>query len=423
MASKSPFSDKQAEFLKTPLADFNILWGTTGSGKSYITNVFWYYFICELVPKNTLLFMSGYSNETLYDNVIRELLKLDEQDGKLDFKSKQGGERLYVAEKNIELACIGANSERAQGRVQGKNAYAWLGDEITKQPKSFVEMALSRLRWEIDGKMKVMPCIWTLNADSPSHYIKTDYIDKSDNECIRTWVFTFEDNPLIDEKYVEEQKKRFSGVFYERMIMNRWTMAEGAVYDNFSRDICVDHIDENRIQEWYIAIDWGYENPLAMLLVGRDGDGVYYVVDEFYERHRLIDKDLIQSIANKGWMSKKITGAIGDPSRPDYLRQIQELTSWNVSAANNDVIEGIQEVQKKLIKRGNGEYGLYISNNCQNVIKEFEQYVWKKGRDGIGKDEPEKTNDHAMDALRYVIYTTRQVFNFKDAEFSVKKNK
>jgi hypothetical protein len=32
----------------------------------------------------------------------------------------------------------------------------------------------------------------------------------------------------------------------------------------------------------------------------------------------------------------------------------------------------------------------------------MESYVWKDGRDGV-RDEPEKVNDHAMDALRYGV--------------------
>jgi hypothetical protein len=32
-----------------------------------------------------------------------------------------------------------------------------------------------------------------------------------------------------------------------------------------------------------------------------------------------------------------------------------------------------------------------------NTINEFESYVWKDG-----KDEPQKENDHAMDAIRYL---------------------
>jgi phage terminase large subunit len=53
--------------------------------------------------------------------------------------------------------------------------------------------------------------------------------------------------------------------------------------------------------------------------------------------------------------------------------------------------------------QGDGLPRLTVSPACVNVVNEFESYVWKKASGtGIVKDEPEKTNDHAMDAIRYL---------------------
>jgi len=51
---------------------------------------------------------------------------------------------------------------------------------------------------------------------------------------------------------------------------------------------------------------------------------------------------------------------------------------------------------------GDGRPRLTIDPACVNTLAEFESYVWMEGRSGV-KDTPEKTNDHAMDALRYGV--------------------
>ena len=41
---------------------------------------------------------------------------------------------------------------------------------------------------------------------------------------------------------------------------------------------------------------------------------------------------------------------------------------------------------------------LTVSPSCTNLIKELQAYKWKESET---KDEPRKTFDHAVDALRY----------------------
>ena len=54
-----------------------------------------------------------------------------------------------------------------------------------------------------------------------------------------------------------------------------------------------------------------------------------------------------------------------------------------------------------------GEPRLFIFSHCKNTIKEFETYRWKEKSESQAKDinepdQPEKANDHIMDALRYI---------------------
>jgi len=60
---------------------------------------------------------------------------------------------------------------------------------------------------------------------------------------------------------------------------------------------------------------------------------------------------------------------------------------------------GIMKVNR-LLKDGK----LIVSSNCKNLIREFESHYYKDGsRDG----EVNKTEDDALDALRYAIMTIK----------------
>ena len=70
--------------------------------------------------------------------------------------------------------------------------------------------------------------------------------------------------------------------------------------------------------------------------------------------------------------------------------------------ANNDVTNGIRMVYTLL----NTGHILINRDNCPNLIAELGLYIWNEKRGESGKEEVVKQHDHALDALRYAIYTT-----------------
>lgn len=415
------FSDKQTAFLKERLHEYNILQGVTASGKSFIANIKWYTHIVG-VPNNSILIQSGNTADTLYDNVTSKLLEIDQGIGWLEYKTVEGRKRIVVKPTGSQVVCVGADDERAQDRVRGKSVWGWYGDEITKQPKSFVEQCSALCRAEYGGKLRTTPILWTLNPDSPLHYIKKQYIDRSEELDANNWVFGFRDNPLVDDVFIAKLKTRFTGMFAKRMIDGLWVLAEGVVYDNF---IPSEHIiktyPEKQIVEWTIGYDWGFIHPLVLLLIGTDSEGIDYVVDELYCKNQLIDEGLKAKVASRGWLERNISTIYGSPERPEFIYQIQELFGISTVPADNEVLEGIHEVQKKLNKRADGKCGLYFLEHCPNIINEMQAYSWKPSTGLVFKDEPIKVNDDGVDALRYNIYSRRNAFGnmFADVKMSM----
>ena len=88
-----------------------------------------------------------------------------------------------------------------------------------------------------------------------------------------------------------------------------------------------------------------------------------------------------------------------DPSAASFHVELKR-NKMPVRQADNDVLPGIRFVST-LLSQGN----LVICNQCTNLIKSIESYTWSENAAKRGKDEPNKVNDHACDALRYVVYS------------------
>ena len=84
----------------------------------------------------------------------------------------------------------------------------------------------------------------------------------------------------------------------------------------------------------------------------------------------------------------------------DHDAQIRaELRKHDIPTilAQKDVAGGIQTVNRLFKQQTTGKAGLYLFDDLPHLREEIRNYHYKPGT-----DLPEKVNDHAMDALRYL---------------------
>jgi PBSX family phage terminase large subunit len=175
---KIELSKKQKDFLTSELKEVNLLSGVTGSGKSYIANLRFYLELNRI--KQSAILLTGNTSESLYKNVIRELLQID---AGFDFISYTTHPQRITTKTGNEIFCVGVNNEGSDKRIQGGNVRLWYADEVTKYPQSSFDMCLSRCREKNEeGQVIPMPAILTCNPDMFTHYIKQRFIDnKNEN--------------------------------------------------------------------------------------------------------------------------------------------------------------------------------------------------------------------------------------------------
>lgn len=337
-----------------------------------------------------MLLMSGKTSQSLHDNILRDLVRLRPDDIIL----KTSPQRLYIKSKNIDIACADASNEASWKKVQGSTNCGWLADEVVSHPESFVKMAHSRC----SGQGKTWPKFWTCNPENSEHFIRKDYILNKKLD-LKLWEFTFLDNPVLTEEYKNELINSYSGVYYDRYILGKWVNAEGVVYPDFNQDIhVIDPIKPPNDYYTYRSIDFGFQNPFVCLFGFVDNDGRLIIYDEHYEAEQLLAYHA-DEIKRRGRLDSY---TISDHDAQDRA----ELDALGIPSApaQKDVILGLQTVAKRLKIQADGKPRLFVCSNCVNTIREFKIYEWEEARQGKAKkEEPKKINDHAMDALRYLV--------------------
>lgn len=296
---------------------------------------------------------------------------------------------------------FGGKDERSQDLIQGITLAGVFFDEVALMPESFVNQATGRC--SVDGSKFWFNC----NPDGPYHWFKLNWIDKCKDKNLLYLHFTMDDNLSLSEKVKERYRSMYTGVFYKRYIQGLWSMAEGIIYDMFDPDKHVKKISDfigNLLNAGrYVSIDYGTQNATAMLLWNKGIDKIWYCTREYYysgrdEGKQKTDSEYADDL--KEWLNGvNIRAIIVDPSAASFIAELRKR-GYKVLKANNDVEDGIRLVGTML-----NQGKIAFSDSCVNTIKEFGSYIWDEKAAEHGEDRPVKEHDHAMDAVRYFVYT------------------
>lgn len=320
----------------------------------------------------------------LVDSTRAELLRImDEAHLSYEFEKTNGiikykGSRVYLRS--------GENPERNRGPNLN---WAWL-DEAALQKEMSYKIMLGRLRLGVEQEVFITttPAGFNWVYESFGKQERDGYLIVKARTDEAKW---------LGQEYIQDLKDSYTGEFARQELDGEFVSFEGLVYPEFKEH----NIYKSEVKtDWqvYRAIDYGYTNPFVCLWGAVDEDGRIYVYREYYQRKRLL-KDHAEVITSYPEEVKK-TVADWDAQGNAEMRGY----GINTIRANKDIIVGIQKVKNRLSLSGDGRPRLYISNNCVNTIKELSQYSWQGEKDGANKKElPVKENDHAMDALRYLV--------------------
>ena len=325
-------------------------------------------------------------------------------------------------------------------RFQGQ-AFNWIGiDEITQYPTPYVwDYLRSRLR-STDPELQenlYMRC--TANPGGVGGWwVKKMYIEGTpenkafpafDIDTRKTFVWPsghekagqplffrkfvparLTDNPhLMADGQYEAMLRSLPDVERKRLLEGDWDVAEGAAVPEFSR---TKHVVEpfDLPTNWprIRAADYGYSAPSCVLWGAIDWDNNIWVYRELYAKHltaeqladRILEAEQIDPLPHYTVLDSSCWNKTGfGPSIAEVM--MRQGVRWTPSDRNR--IQGKMEIHRRLADDPyTKEPRVRFFSTCQNIVKQVAGIPLSKTN---SEDVDTKAEDHAYDALRYMMMT------------------
>ncbi len=396
----APFSKNQYRFFWRCFDNwFNVAEGGKRGGKNVLTTMAF----CTVLEKHPskLHLVAGVSTATARLNILDcdGFGVMNYFEGRCRTGHYENRDCLYVGTATGEkIILISGGSKKGDEKLIKGNTYgtAYITEANECHP-DFIQEVFDRTISSPNRKI-----FHDLNPKSPQHWYYTDVLGFHEEQQAENpdygynyGHFTIADNMSISDSQLKEVLKTYdkSSVWYSRDIKGERLQATGLVYPSFDNIVPTENRQYTR---YYVAMDYGIQNPTAMLLIG-ECKGIWYAIKEYYHSGR----DTKEQKTDEQYYKEleKLCGdviperVIIDPSASSFITLVRQKGKYSVRKANNDVIEGIQHTASMLADKR-----LMVNGCCKNLIREFSLYSWDS--DSI-EDRVIKENDHALDALRY----------------------
>lgn len=225
------------------------------------------------------------------------------------------------------------------------------------------------------------------------------FMEADTNPMIGAVKFKSTDNPHLGQQELLLMKSQLSEDFAKQELDAEFVSFDGLVYRgfNWTKHVIPPLSNIPPDSELIAGVDNGYGDPFAYLWIMKR-DGKYYVIDEYYEKGRPLDS-VARSIKSRAW-DKFVIRRWHDPSGAQERADLLDRHGIGTYPARNDIVAGINEVEK-LFEQNR----IYITQNCVNTLNELTQYHYAQRTDKNSGEEPVDSFNHAMDALRYAIFS------------------
>lgn len=345
--------------------------GGTRSGKTY--NIILWFVLKLLTERGKTLTICRSSLNTIKGTVLRDFLEILLAMGIYDEKNHNKTDQVYYLNGNL----IEFISTDQPAKIRGRKRQYLFVNECNEVKYD----AWMQLLFRTEEKIVI-----DYNPSDEFHWIYDDVLTRDDCDFFRT---TYLDNPFIPADLISEiERLKNADETYWRVY--------GLGERGASKDTIYTHWREHRGwlpvgTDHYFGLDFGFNNPMSLVQVG-EYEGTNYARQMIHQT-KMHTQDLLDEMKILGIGRTKEIYA--DPARPDLIEEIRRA-GYNIHPANNEVFDGIQKVKSMPLR---------ICEGSPDIIKEIKFYKWKIDKDNRKLDEPVKFNDHAMDALRYAIFT------------------
>ena len=422
-----PNPGPQMDFLSAPEKDV-LYGGAAGGGKSYAMLVDPLRYAHRAAHRALILRRS-----------MPELRELIDKSRELYPQAFPGvkfreADKIWVFPSGAKLEFSFLERDSDVYKYQGQ-AYSWIGfDEITHMATEFAWNYLaSRLRTTDPEITTYMRC--TANpGGTGAHWVKKRYIDPAppntsfrDNHGVtRKFIpARLDDNPYLADTDYKIMLQSLPEVQRKQLLEGNWDVNEDAAFPEFS-------VEKHTIEPFEIprhwnrvkGIDYGYASESAVVWAAIDPDDDTIIIYRELYRKGMTGEDLAAMMTEmEAEDAYSVPGVLDTAAwnRTGYtgptIGETIVRAGHKLRPADKNRIAGKIQIHERLKIAASGRPRMQIFSTCPNLIRELQSLPADKTRP---EDVDTKAQDHAYDALRYMIMSRprstspfEQMFEFK----------
>jgi hypothetical protein len=204
--------------------------------------------------------------------------------------------------------------------------------------------------------------------------------------------------PRIKPEFLDRERRSLGESWVAQEYLCSFESFEGLVYPDFERETASGPVREMASGQLFGGIDWGFRNPFAAVWGRLSRDDVLTLIGERYQRETPLHEHARHLPRDVTWYAD-----------PEGAQEIDSLirASFVMRKACNEIRPGIAAVRARL---QTGRLKI-LPGACPNLLAEARLYRYPTHSDGRSESEtPINDNNHALDALRYIVASIDAAF-------------
>jgi phage terminase large subunit len=347
----------------------NVFQGSSRASKTF--NILIYFVYRLLNEDNKVLSVVRKTLPALKGSVLRDLKEVLLMFDVFDSNKWHQSDGYYELGTNIIEWFSCDDETKLRGR---KRDYLFINEATEISYDEYIQL---NLRTSDMIVMDLNPSLW-----------KSWIYDLESQPDVKYTITTYKDNPFLPPQQIEEIEK------LKDRDPNLWRIF-GEGQKGIPTKMVFTH------QQYYTdlpqgakllgyGIDWGYSDPSTLVKVSKLDDNIF--CEELLYLRNITIPDFIYKIKD---LNLNLTDDfICDSANPQAIEELRRNGINAKPVKKNSILHGID-----LIKRNN----FFVHSNSTNLQTELFSYIWKTDKNNTNLDEPQDSDNHLIDGIRYVL--------------------
>lgn len=288
-------------------------------------------------------------------------------------------------------------------RIEGIKAnWIWMDEVFQMSEQMFLE---ARAR-TADTRGNII-CTGSLGVQfiNPKQHWAHYYFKVNPSASMSVYEWATKDNPYFPQDELEDLRNILDPISFRAMFEINWdTIPKSAVYSDFDESNIMDNYVYDRSLETYVSIDWGWAHPMACVFYQYDRKrDTVFIFDEIIGSKLTIDV-LYEKIMAKGYNIKEWCCDIAGNQEREQTGVSNVRWFYDkgiVFKHRSTAINYGISIVRSYVKNSLGLRRLFVSKSCKKSIDGLMQYRYQEKDGVILNENPIKSDDDAVDSIRY----------------------